>query len=477
MRLNLTAKIISTVLIVIIFLVAMGGISFWASYKMSSAGDKAADNLRGALWAKDAAFMSLKTYKSQAMMMVEKNVSYLDRFEADNKKFEDMAAHLKETAESDEERALVAAMTTANSQYVDVVRSLLVPALNADANAGIIEIAALSDGLTDTVATNVSNLMRLKEAGADASTASYRTTASQSRFIILIFGFASTILGVSLGWYLARSISRPINAMVSELRDGAEQVGAVSVQVASSSQALAEGASQQASALEETSSSLVEMSGMTQSNAENAKEANNLALQANAAADEGLSAMNEVANAINIIKQSSDETAKIIKAIDEIAFQTNLLALNAAVEAARAGEAGKGFAVVAEEVRNLALRSADAARSTGALIEKSQKNAEMGVKATQEFMEILGQITSGIKKVSTLLNQVAVASDEQSHGIGQVNSAVAQMDEMTQRTASSAEESSSASAELAGQAQQMQAVVRRLNLLIEGSDKEAPSAS
>jgi methyl-accepting chemotaxis protein len=172
--------------------------------------------------------------------------------------------------------------------------------------------------------------------------------------------------------------------------------------------------------------------------------------------------MVRMGGAIQKIKQSSDETAKIIKTIDEIAMQTNLLALNAAVEAARAGEAGRGFAVVAEEVRNLAQRSAEAAKNTAYLIEGSQKNADDGVNASTEVAKIIEQIIVSVQKVTQLIAEVSAASQEQSQGIEQVNTAVAQMDKVTQSNAANAEESASASEELSSQAQNLNAMVADL---------------
>ncbi len=286
---------------------------------------------------------------------------------------------------------------------------------------------------------------------------------------ITIISITAIIIGIIAAFFIIISITRPINRIINDLTDGAGQVGSASEQVASASQSLAEGASEQASSLEETSSSLEEMSSMTKQNADNARQANGLASDASSAADKGMNAMTGMSSAMQEIKKSSDETAKIIKVIDEIAFQTNLLALNAAVEAARAGEAGKGFAVVAEEVRNLAQRSAVAAKDTSSLIEGSQKNAEAGVKSTEELVEILKNITGGIKKVTDLLGEVTAASDEQAQGVEQLNTAVGQMDQVTQQNASNAEESSSASEELASQAQEMQRVVADLNSIVHGA--------
>jgi hypothetical protein len=286
--------------------------------------------------------------------------------------------------------------------------------------------------------------------------------------IALIIALISIIAGILAGIVLNRTIASPIIRVIDNLKETAELANAASEQVANASESLASGASQQASSLEETSSSLEEMAGMTRQNADNAQQASGLADDANVAAEKGTNAMCEMAAAMQKINESSNETAKIIKVIDEIAFQTNLLALNAAVEAARAGEAGKGFAVVAEEVRNLAMRSAEAANTTGELIEDSRKSAEMGVKSTDELTEIFKEINSAVKKVSDLIGEVSNASIEQAQGIEQINSAVVQMDQTTQHNAASAEESSSASKELASQAQQIQLIVSELAMVVYG---------
>jgi len=255
-----------------------------------------------------------------------------------------------------------------------------------------------------------------------------------------------------------------LDQAMGQVTDSTAQVASASGQISSGSQNLAQGANEQASSLEEVSASLEEMSSMTRQNAENAMQAKNLSTEADQNAKSGSEAMGRMSQSIQKIKESSDQTAKIVKTIDEIAMQTNLLALNAAVEAARAGEAGRGFAVVAEEVRNLAQRSAQAAKNTADMIGESVKNAEDGVKISREVAQSFESIAQGTRKVSDLIAEIAAASKEQATGIKQVNDAVGQMDKVTQQNAANAEESASAAEELSSQASELQAMVGQFNI-------------
>ena len=314
-----------------------------------------------------------------------------------------------------------------------------------------------------------------KEQSGSAET-KLKNVVKASQITITAVSIVAIIVAVGLSLFLVRSITKPIRLIIARLRTGSEQVTAASSQISGASQQLAEGASEQASSLEETSASLEEMSSMTKQNADHAIQANGSMSDASKLIDDGVEAMGRMSQAIAEIKTSADETAKIIKTIDEIAFQTNLLALNAAVEAARAGEAGKGFAVVAEEVRNLAGRCADAAKDTSQLIEGSQKNADSGVSVSEDVGNNLSGIQENASKVATLIAEITAASKEQSQGIEQVNLATAEMDKVVQQNAANAEESASASEELSAQAQELDNMISELNVLIEGSDDRHASS-
>jgi methyl-accepting chemotaxis protein len=289
-------------------------------------------------------------------------------------------------------------------------------------------------------------------------------------FVLICSAFAIMIFFVT--FFLNRYTVNPISAIVKTLTGNSKEVALAADQIATSSQSLADGASEQASSLEQTSSSLEQITAQTHQTVENFQQADAAVRKTAEMVDKGVFSMEKMNSAINEIKESSNETSKIIKTIDDIAFQTNLLALNAAVEAARAGEAGKGFAVVAEEVRNLAQRSAEAAQNTSQLIEKSQENANNGVAVAEEVTTQLNSIKDSAGKINTLISEIAAASREQTQGIEQINVAVSEMDKVVQQNAADSEESASAAEELSAQATEMEKMVAALEAVVAGASEK-----
>ena len=265
------------------------------------------------------------------------------------------------------------------------------------------------------------------------------------------------------------------NEVLSQVNNSVEMVSSGSMQVSQSSQSLSQGASEQASSLEEITSSITQMNSQTKQNTENAITVNGLSKNSKENAEQGNKQMVQLVSAMEGINKSAGEIKKVVKTIDDIAFQINLLALNANVEAARAGKYGKGFAVVAEEVRNLAIRSANSVKETTVMVEDVIGNIENGNNLVTLTSRQLAEIVEGAAKVADLVEEVATASKEQSQGLDQISTALGQIDTVTQSNTANAEESASASEELASQAQQLKAVVARFKLRVnEIESKKTP---
>ncbi len=330
--------------------------------------------------------------------------------------------------------------------------------LNINKQDEIGEMARAIDGFADTLERDiVANLEKLAAGDLDFS-----VTPRDERDVIR---------------HALKKVGDDLNGLLGQVRGSGDKIANGATQVADSSQSLSQGATEQASSLQEISASINQMAAQTAQSAENSKQANSLSNAARSAATRGQQHMQSMVQAMGEINSAGVDISKIIKVIDEIAFQTNLLALNAAVEAARAGQHGKGFAVVAEEVRNLAARSAKAAKETAELIEVSVGKAANGVEIADQTATALDEIVGGITKVSDLIGEITAAATEQAEGIGQVNQGLSQIDQVTQQNTANAEESAAAAEDLSGQVGQLRQMLQRFKLRGQATPGAAPRVS
>jgi methyl-accepting chemotaxis protein len=399
----------------------------------------------------------------------------VQEYEAKLKQSEARWEKYKALANTREEKAIIPKYEKANEDW-KVISRKLVDGRKEDTREGRRLAIDLSLGVAkkgfEEMRGYLDELQKINLDIAQQAHQAASTTYGTTVATLLTISGIGLFVGLFLMWTIGQGVTRPLNAVIQGLTEGAQQVSSASGQVSQASQQVAQGSGEQASGIEETSSSLEEIASMTKQNASNAAEANGLMSEVGGLVNRGKESMDRLNAAIEEIKRSSDATSRIVKTIDEIAFQTNLLALNAAVEAARAGDAGKCFAVVAEEVRNLAQRAGEAARNTAALIEGSVKNADQGVSVASETAKALKEVTTSVQKVSELVSEIAAASKEQAQGIEQVATAVAQMNQVTQANAANSEESASASEELNAQVEQVNSMIQEL-VAIAGKSNEA----
>jgi hypothetical protein len=397
---------------------------------------------------------------------------YTDGFHNDEAHVRELATRLKNEAPDMETRALLADFGSSHEALSIAYAGALEKFVRAKGR-NMHEIDQMLKGqdrrptdLIDQVVDQLSKRTKVQRAAISNSLVIFGVGS--------LLGFAAVML---VSAWMVRRLNHFIRDTVVEIGEGTEQVASAAAQVSSVSQVLAQGTSEQASSLQQTSASTEEITSITRKSADNATTAAELM----AAVDQGVGNANvtlaQMVTSMGEINASSDKISKIIKVIDEIAFQTNILALNAAVEAARAGEAGMGFAVVADEVRNLAQRSAQAAKDTAGLIEESIQRSGDGSAKLDRVSEAIGAITVSTAKAKNLIEEVSLGGREQSRGVEQIATAVTQMEQVTQKAAASAEESAAAGEELTAQADSLRHLVSRLRALVEDDASAAPRSA
>ena len=366
-----------------------------------------------------------------------------------------------------EDQAAVNAIRSALDQWVDSFREFAdMSAAGQGEEASAIALKKTSR-IMDTLQKNAAAFGQANSARRDAGVAAAEAGIQRNQLVMLVIT-SLILLAIGGGFFAVTGMARTLKHITETVAEGAHQVAQVAVQVSASSQALAQGSSENAGSLEETSAAVAEISSMAQRNTENSRNAVSLVAHSAEKFGETNLALDGMVVAMGEINGSSQKISKIIKVIDEIAFQTNILALNAAVEAARAGEAGLGFAVVADEVRNLSQRCAQAARDTASLIEESIAKSDGGKSKVDRVAEAIRGVTGEAAQVKTLVDEVSVGSQEQARGLDQISKAITQMEQSGQTTAATAEESAAAAEELAAQAATLTDIGKQLRVLVDG---------
>ena len=446
----------------------LGGVAAFALFKMGTINDSlsvlASRDVVGMHWAYEANLEMAEMRKVVRDALLETKPEAILAKKADVDKvaaaFAEACKQVEPTLITAEGKAAMATIKEDYPRYIAMCHEVIEVASKGNQKDGVEHLhktgtfgLKLSEALKKTCDIKVT----VSEHTAQAGTETYH-----SAWIAVVISISvGVVLSLVLGWLIARWFTKAL----LEVSAIADSVASASQQLAAASEELSSGAQEQASSLEETASSLEEITGTIQQNADNAQQANQLAGNSRSVAEKGGEVVGRAVQGMSEINVASKKIADIITAIDEIAFQTNLLALNAAVEAARAGEQGRGFAVVAGEVRNLAQRSAAAAKEIKGLIQDSVAKVEAGTELVNQSGHTLAEIVTSVKRVTDIVSEIAAASREQAGGIEQVNKAVTQMDQVTQGNASQTEELSGTAEGLAGQAAQLQQLVAQFNLV------------
>jgi methyl-accepting chemotaxis protein len=370
---------------------------------------------------------------------------------------------------SSEAKALIEVSSKLGSEYFEVLNKQFIPAVQANDTASAESAYAKLVTTFDAQVAVILKIVQVANHSAEEAEKNSETINTQAWIESAVATVVLMGMIMSFMFYVFKNSVAPLRDIASDLAHGAQESLIAANQVAQASQQLAEGASEQAAAVQETSASLQEISSIIHSTANNAIQAKALANESQQAAHVGLDNINAMTVAMAAIEQSGNQVAKIVKAIDEIAFQTNILALNAAVEAARAGEAGAGFAVVADEVRSLAQRSAAAAHESSDKIETALQNSREGSQVLLRVRESFSNIDKKVRETDTLVAEIALAAKEQAQGIEHIATALEQLGLVTQNNASNAEVSASAAEEMNVQSGVNRELTVKLFALVDGS--------